>query len=186
MSTTSRIIPLSALVIITLSISGCIGNDMGDLQRYIDEVKARQPRAIEPLPKIQQVESYIYESKGRRDPFSSTFGEEEFAEKTVSGGGLRPDPLRRKEELEQFPLDTLRMVGTLKQNDKTWALVKSQDGVIHRVQPGNHAGLNHGQITHIAEQKIELTEIVPDGQGNYQERQAVLSLGGVEEKRTGR
>lgn len=182
MTTFFRVIPLLAPIAVALSVSGCIGSEDSDLQSYIDEVKARQPKAIDPLPKIKQIETFVYEARGRRSPFSSDFGEDT-KDKEISGSGLRPDRDRRKEELEQFPLDSLRMVGTLKQEEKTWGLIQSQDGVIHRVQPGNYAGLNDGQITHISEDKIELTEIVPDGDGNYREREAVLSLGNKQEQR---
>ena len=173
-----RIIAITVTILVSLSLTACIGNDMADLEQYIVEINARQPKSIPPLPQIKHVETFVYNDAGRRNPFSpSAIGGEEIAGDAQPGDGLRPDPLRRKEELEQFPLDTLRMVGTLNQNDHTWALVKSQDGVIHRVQPGNYMGLNHGQITHISEEKIEMTEIVSSGDGAYQERQATLSLG---------
>jgi type IV pilus assembly protein PilP len=171
------ILPVMALA----SLTGCIGNDMTDLHNYLAEIKGRPPKNIEPLPQIKHIETFVYDDRGRRNPFSADFGQEEIGEKTTKGTGPQPDLTRRKEELEQFPLDTLRMVGTLEQEKSTWALVKSQDGVIHRVQPGNFMGLNHGQITHIAEEKIELTEIVPSGDGNYQERQATVALGGLEQ-----
>ena len=182
-----RLLLLLIPLALPLSLTGCIGSDMSDLYNYIEEVKARPPKAIEPLPQVRQVETFVYEPRGRRDPFSPTFGGVPLEENTEGpSNGLRPDPLRRKEELEQFPLDTLRMVGTLKLGDKIWGLIQSQDGVIHRVQPGNHAGLNYGQITQISEEKIELTEIVPDGNGGYQERQALLTLSSPEEQRKGK
>ncbi|MEO5344501.1 MAG: pilus assembly protein PilP [Gammaproteobacteria bacterium SHHR-1] len=168
-----------AIVLLSLGLSACMGQDMNDLHSYIAEVKARPAPEIEPLPEIKHIEGFIYNANGRRDPFSPAMGmgnEEEQA--AASGNGLRPDFDRRKEELEQFPLDTLRMVGILEQKEQTWALIKSQDGVIHRVQPGNYLGQNHGQINQITEDKIDLTEIVPDGRGGYQERQASIALVG--------
>jgi type IV pilus assembly protein PilP len=166
-----------AISLLTLSLSACLNNSMTDLQAFIAEVKARPSPEIEPLPEIKHIEAFIYADNGRRDPFSPDMGmEDEVAETISSTTGLKPDPLRRKEELEQFPLDTLRMVGSLDQKNNTWALVKSQDGVIHRVQPGNYLGQNHGQISQISEEKIDLTEIVSDGRGGYQERQASIAL----------
>ncbi|MBF0256535.1 MAG: pilus assembly protein PilP [Gammaproteobacteria bacterium] len=164
-----------------LSLAGCLGGDMHDLRAYVAEVKARPAPEIEPLPEIKHVEGFIYSARDRRDPFSPDMGMgQEKAEEVSGGTGLRPDPNRRKEELEQFPLDTLRMVGTLDQKTQVWALIKSQDGVIHRVQPGNYLGQNHGQISQIGEEKIDLTEIVSDGRGGYQERQASIGLAGGE------
>lgn len=171
------------LALLSLSLSACmdLSKDMNDLHSHIAEVKARPAPEIEPLPEIKHIEGFIYSANGRRDPFSPDMGmgnEEEQA--AASTNGLRPDFNRPKEELEQFPLDTLRMVGILEQKQQSWALVKSQDGVIHRVQPGNYLGQNHGQINQVSEDKIDLTEIVTDGRGGYQERQASIALVGGE------
>ena len=89
---------------------------------------------------------------------------------------ISPDFNRRREELEGFTLDAIRMVGILEQSGVTWGLVKTKEGTIHRVKTGNYMGQNHGRINQITEDKIELTEIVQDGTGGYSERQASLAL----------
>jgi type IV pilus assembly protein PilP len=91
-------------------------------------------------------------------------------------GGIVPDLLRRKEELERYALDALKMVGTLVQGDTNWALVVAPGGVLHRVRVGNYVGQNNGQITRIDEGQIQLTEIVNDGGGEWRERQAAVAL----------
>jgi len=183
MTQSKKVIHFILMASTTILLSGCFGKDMTDLRNYIKKIKERPPKAIAPLPKIKQVETFVYEDQGRRDPFNAAFGEENIENGNITGDGLQPDHARRKEELERYPLDSLRMVGTLKQTDKTWGLIQTQDGVIHRVEPGNHAGLNHGQITHISEEKIELTEIVAVGDGNYRERQAVISLSDLQARK---
>ncbi|MCB1849586.1 MAG: pilus assembly protein PilP [Gammaproteobacteria bacterium] len=156
-------------------IGGCSNRDMRDLNRYVDEVKSRKQGEIEPLPEIKQIETFAYRADDRRSPFEPT--EQERADEQVQQqNGLAPDPNRRKEELESYSLDSLRMVGTLKREETIWALVRTQDKTIYRVKAGNYMGQNHGQITHIDENDIELTEIVPNGQGGYRERQASLAL----------
>ena len=166
----------SLLGFLTLALlTGCAGDDISDLQQYAAEVKAREPGPIEPLPEIKQIETFVYEADDRRSPFS--LGSGVLAEDSVKpASGIAPDPLRRKEELEQFPLDTIRMVGSLEQDESMWALVTSKEGTLYRVRAGNYMGLNHGQITRIAEDRIELTEIVPDGTSGWQERQASVAL----------
>ena len=89
---------------------------------------------------------------------------------------IRPDQNRPREFLEQFSLDTLRMVGTVKLKGKLFGLVQTKDGLVHRVLPGNHLGQSDGRITAIEEGKISLTEIVPDGMGGFIERPAALAL----------
>ncbi len=174
---------LAGLVLVSLVLSGCVSSDMSDLEVYKDEVLARKSGRIEPLPEIKPYERYLYQSADNnlRDPFEPFYEEkrEEVKEKPV-------DPMQQKyiaeiknrnrEELEQFALDSLRMVGTLEDTDELWGIVKDNNGVIHRVKTGNYLGLNYGKIIHIAEEGIELREIVRDSQGNYEERQASLAL----------
>lgn len=170
----------AALVLLAAAlVGGCADDGMRDLHKFVEEVKARPAGPIKPVPEIKPAETYTYAAADRRDPFVPEKPDAEPAQQ-VTAGGPRPDPNRRREELEQFPLDTLRMVGTLEQNDETWALVQSKDKTIYRVQSGNHMGLNDGRITRITEEKIELTELIPDGAGGYLERQATVALAGLE------
>ncbi len=166
--------PLS-LVVLGAVLTGCVGDDMQDLRAYLAEVKSRERGRIEPLPEIKQIETYVYSAGDRRDPFTPAVSGSPEATQTAATG-IAPDPLRRKEELESFPLDSIRMVGTLEQKESMWGLVTTKDGTIFRVKPGNYMGQNNGQITRISEEQIELTEIVSDGQGGYRERQASLAV----------
>ena len=83
---------------------------------------------------------------------------------------------RSREFLEQFPLDTMRMVGTLQLQGRNYGLVQGKDGLVHRVLPGSYMGQNEGRVTSITNTKIALIEIVPDGVGGYIERPAALAL----------
>ena len=69
------------------------------------------------------------------------------------------------------------MVGTLERGKQVWGLIRDPEGTIHRVQPGNHAGENYGEIIRIGETSIDLLEIIPDGLGAWIEREISLSLG---------
>lgn len=162
-------------LLVPLLLAGCANKDMSDLQSYVAEVKSRQPSGIEPIPEIKQVIGFVYSAKERRDPFTRQEDEAATAE-TVLDDGVRPDPNRRKEELEAFTLDSLRMVGTLEQDAETWGLVKTSEGTIHRVAAGNYMGQNDGRITRISEDKIELIELVPTGSG-FLEQEAAIALG---------
>jgi type IV pilus assembly protein PilP len=149
---------------------------MSDLQTFVEEVKSRPAAGIEPIPEIKQVIGFVYTAKNRRDPFTRQ-EDDAVATEAVLDNGVRPDPNRRKEELEVYSLDSLRMVGTLEQDEQTWGLLKTSDGTIHRVAPGNYIGLNDGKITRISEEKIELIELVPTGSG-FLEKEAAVALGG--------
>lgn len=172
-----KIIRLAVMLFPALVVSACADRNMHDLKSYVDEVKSRKAGHIEPLPEIKPIETFTYVSDGRRSPFDSQNQGEETAGQ-IAANGLSPDFNRRKEELESYPLDSLRMVGLLEQLGITWALIQTQEKTIHRVKAGNYLGSNYGQITQISEAQVELTEIIPDGQGGYRERQASLALAG--------
>jgi type IV pilus assembly protein PilP len=155
----------------------CANESTTDLELYAKEVKNQQRSSIEPLPEFEPYESFDYQADDLRAPFTeATFSQPRAMARQASGNGIKPDFERPSEPLEEFPLDSLRMVGTLEQEDETWALIKDTDGTIHRTQPGNYAGQNHGKIYTVTEYEIGLTEIIPDGVGGWVERQASISI----------
>lgn len=158
-----------------LALAGCGGSNLDDLVAYTEAVKARPPGPLEPLPEVRQVDTFVYEPGNRRDPFVMD-DRSALAASPRASAGPAPDPLRRKEELEQFTLDSLRMVGTLEQDDTRWGLVTTPEGVLHRVRVGNYMGKNNGQIVQILENEIRLTELVDDGPGGWREQPAGLAL----------
>ncbi|MEJ2090077.1 MAG: pilus assembly protein PilP [Gammaproteobacteria bacterium] len=79
-------------------------------------------------------------------------------------------------ELERYSLDSLRMVGTLDQQSELWALIRDPGGVIHRVKAGHYMGSNYGKILEVSERRIYLLEKVSDRHGQWQEREAEVSL----------
>ncbi|WP_454832902.1 pilus assembly protein PilP [Pseudoxanthomonas wuyuanensis] len=158
-----------------LALSGCgrgVTSEPGDapnLQKWIADVRARPAPPLDPLPVMQQFETFEYAAQGMRDPFSNAWS-------NTDAGGLRPDPNRRKETLEQYPLDSLDMVGTLGRGPGLIALVMAPDKVTHRVRPGAYLGQSDGRVTSVREDGIELVELVPDGAGGWLERPAAIAL----------
>ena len=162
-----------------LVLAGCEQRNMSDLEAFVEEVKSRPKGGVPPAPEMVEVDTFLYVPAGRRDPFAPQ-SDLQVEDQTVVDSGLSPDFNRRKEELEFYSLDSLRMVGTLEQEDTTWGLVQAPDGTIHRVTTGNYLGMNHGRIVQIAEDKINLVELIQIGAG-YQEHEAALGLGEVEQ-----
>jgi len=159
------------------SLLACSENPSADLEDYVRTTKSQQKSKIDPLPEFQPYESFAYQATDLRDPFTApTFSHTRAVTNVPSNNGIKPDFDRPTEPLEEFPLDSLRMVGTLEQRQDQWALINDTDGTIHRVQPGNYAGQNHGKITRITDFEVELTEIVPDGIGGWIERQSSIAI----------
>jgi len=161
-----------------LALTACGGGDMRDLKQYIAKVKARPPGGIESVPEIKSIETFTYEPGNRRDPFKMDRETVEAVTSSLAAAsGIAPDPLRRKEELERFPLDALSMQGTLEQDGIMWGLIQDPEGTLHLVRTGNYMGLNDGQIIRISEEEIELTEIVPgENPGTWREQRASIAL----------
>jgi type IV pilus assembly protein PilP len=89
---------------------------------------------------------------------------------------MQPDMNRRREPLEAFPLDNLKMVGSLQQGKALYALVRTPDNNLFRVRRNNYIGQNFGLITEIDETGMKLKELVQDGTGEWNERITSLFL----------
>jgi type IV pilus assembly protein PilP len=159
-----------APVLVALTLTAC-GSGLSDLEKYAAEVKGRKSTAIPPIPQVKQFESFAYVPGDRRDPFVASQ-----PEASANAAGPRPDMNRNREPLEEFPLDGLRMAGTLQTPAGLFALVKAPDGVIHRITTKNYMGQNYGQIVAISSSEIKLQELVPDGFGGWVQRDASLAL----------
>jgi type IV pilus assembly protein PilP len=161
----------SAFVACILMLTACSGKQHDDLQNYVNQVKARQKGRVEPLPEVKPYATFTYNAHELRDPFTS------FAlSDAEENQGLRPDSDRKREALEQFPLDTLKFVGHLEKQGVRWGLIAAPDNTVYRVQTGNYMGKNYGEILSISETDIKLKEIIPNGLGGWTEREASISL----------
>jgi type IV pilus assembly protein PilP len=165
----SRLLLAGALCVLAGALSACSSKD-DELNQFIADTKKEPGGRIEPLPELKPYETYTYAAVDMRSPFMPG------GSGAGSAAGLRPDTRRNREFLEQFSLDTLRMVGTLRLNDRTYGLIKTKDGLVHRVLPGNYMGQADGKVTEITPSKISVVEVVPDGLGGYMERPAQLAL----------
>ena len=159
-----------------LFVTGC-QHEKDDLPAYVAKIKAKQKADIPPLPVIKPYEKFTYAAADLRNPFVRTVVEApEETEEIIVDNGIRPNQHRLKEALESYELSELQLVGTLEQ-ESVWALIRSSDGVIHRVQIGNYIGKNHGKILSISDTEVTLKEIALEGTtGRYIERASSLSV----------
>ena len=174
---------LATILAVCIPLASCGGGSMADLRKIVAEIKTRPGTAIEELPPIQPYVVYTYPCDGAIqcvDPFEPFYLEPprppDGGDTAISDNGISPDFDRNREELESYPLDALRMMGTLEKGEQFWAILRDPDTIIHRVQVGNFIGQNNGKITGISEDRIELLEIIPDGRGGWEERNAELAL----------
>ena len=161
---------LLALACVCALVTACSSAD-DELARFVEDTKREPGGRVEPLPEIKPYETFVYNAYEMRSPFMPS------SPGAGAGiGGVRPDQKRNREFLEQYSLDTLKMVGTLRLSGQMYGLVETKDGLVHRVTLGNHIGQAEGKITEITPSRINVLEIVPDSLGGYMERPAALAL----------
>lgn len=173
---TRKIVILLLMGGLAVCLCGCDNDQKREAdEAYIRRIKNRKIREVEPLPEIRPYEPFAYSAYSMRSPFMPPIPQDQF-KKFSADGGIQPDTNRRKEVLESFPLDSLRMMGTMEQNKKLWVLIADPNGVVYRVTKGNYLGQNHGRIDSISMDKVTLTEIVPDPNGGWRERPTSIGL----------
>jgi type IV pilus assembly protein PilP len=161
----------------SLGLLGCGGSQHDDLEQFVREAGQGMRGKVEPLPEVKPYEPFPYEAFDLPEPFKPR----KLKQAGTGGGGMQPDLERRKEPLESFELEKLKMVGTLQQAKEVYALIKAPDNSLHRVKKGNYMGVNFGLITSITEQEVKVIETIEDSAGDWSKKENSLSL--VEESK---
>ena len=153
------------------------GNGFSDLDKFMADTRAKPRGHVEPLPEFKAYEAFSYSAADRRAPFEPPIDVQLTMADEEPVSDVEPDLDRPKEVLENFDLKSLGMVGTLQGVDGSlFALIRDNEGGIHRVRTGNYMGQNYGRVVGVSDSRIELVEIVPNGRGGWVERPRSLSL----------
>lgn len=162
-----------------LFVQGCADSATSheQLKARLAEIRQQPKGRITQPPTFRTHESFIYSATLLRSPFQKPIEVETKEVVKKTGPQVEPDFMRPPEVLEQFSLETLTMVGTIKKQDKSlYALVKDNKAQVHRVKTGNFIGKNHGKVVSVNEKTIDLIEIIPDGQKGWTERPRTIVL----------
>jgi len=165
-----------AIIGTVLLLAACGGDEHQDLKAELKNITKDLRGRIEPLPVVKPYEPVPYQAFDLPDPFGAA--KIELATGAVAkskGGANAPDTTRPKEPLEAYPLESLKMVGTLSQKGVNYALVRA-DTSLYRVKAGNYLGQNFGVITAISDNQIDLKELVQDASGDWTERKIALQI----------
>ena len=157
-----------------LALTGCGERHLDEVKKFVKDQEQLPRSPIKPLPEAKPYEAVTYNALDLVDPFTPRKIEPPKGSKSASG--LQPDFNRRKEPLEAFPLENLKMVGILQQNRVTHALIKTPDNNVFRVRAGNYMGQNFGRIVSVTETSVVLKEIVQDSSGSWEEKDQTLLL----------
>jgi len=169
----------SALAAALIALVGCSSSGQEELQQWMTEQRAQTKPRVQPIPEPKKFTPQAYTEEAATDPFSNQkltqALKRESAQSTSNAALVAPELSRRKEPLEGFPLDSMKMVGSLIKEGLPVALVRV-DNLLYQVRPGNYLGQNYGKITKVSENEVILREIVQDAGGEWIERAATLQL----------
>jgi len=163
-----------SIFLASLLLAGCGGEEFQDLRDFVKNAGADMRGKIEPPPDVKPYEPFTYDNDaGLPDPFKPRKPDARNANRT---GQNQPNLNRPKEELEDYPLETLKMVGFLSQKGVNQAVIRSSEGKVYRVKVGNYLGLNFGQVSSVTETEVKIKEMVQDSNGDWTERESSLLL----------
>lgn len=165
------------LLLIPFLLAACGGTEFQDLHDYVKNSGANMRGKVDPPPEIKPYEPFNYDNSiGLPDPFKPR---KQDVKSTARPGLNQPNMERHREALEEFPLDSLKMVGYLYQDKVGQAIIRSPgspEGKLHRVKIGNYLGQNFGQIISITDTEIKIKETIQDSTGDWSERTSSLQL----------
>lgn len=176
-----------AISSITLLLAACGGGNEAELRTWMDDTRKTMRPTTQPVPEPKQFTPFSYEAKALIDPFDPQkmiLAAARQAQSRSSTSSIRPDLDRRREMLEGYPLDQLKMVGTLRQAGNQVALIDAA-GQTFMVRRGNYVGQNFGLVMKISETEVDLKEIVQDAAGEWIERPTKLELQEAAQRQAG-
>jgi len=172
----STMVKLVLVTVMVLSVTACSrSNNLRDLEQFVASAKSMPGGEVDPVPEFIPYEGFIYSAASLRSPFSKPVIAK-LSDASVAAANVKPDLNRIKEALEDHSLSELSMVGMLTRDRSFHALVEDGGGILHRISVGNYLGRNHGRVEYISESQLNITEIVPSGDGGWIQRPQILAL----------
>lgn len=147
--------------------AGCKGN-MSSPKAAAGKSKSAVSAPSAPVkeePKVEK-EVYVYEQKGRRDPFMSLV--QVVKEKPKRAAGKRP--------VENFDVDEIKLIAILWDAGQYYALITLPDNKSYTVRKGMTLGLYGGKVEDITKDKVLIREHVKDYRGRPKTKDTILRL----------
>lgn len=164
-------VPFLTPLLLCLTLAGCGDDGFNDLRAFMESTGKDGANKIEPLPEVKKVDTFEYRQDDLTDPFMAR------NLRPTGKGGLQPDMDRPRQPLEEYPLDAMRMVGTMKKPGKPLrAVIKDPKGTLHMIQVGDRIGQNFGKVTAITEDGLDIKELTQDAGGEWTESKAMMSM----------
>ncbi len=154
----------------------CVDYDTSDLNKFVENEKKKTYPINDKIPHLENIEITKFTQNAGRDPFSIPRAEVLEPTKNKPTSCPQPNFVRKKEALEMYSLNNIKMKGTLQSEDQLIALIQSPDGKIHQLKQGDYIGLNYGKVLTIVKNKVKLLELASDKDGCWHERMTQITL----------
>jgi len=172
--------PITPVLIFCLcAVSACSFSEDDETTSWIDKQTRHTTLTVAPSPVSPEFQAQHYTPLSELDPFDDQrlvlANKKEWQLSAAQGGLLGSEMRRKKESLEEFPLESMTMVGRMTSESQQVALVKV-DTVLYQVRMGSHLGQNFGRVVDINDHGLSLRELVQDTLGKWTERKSILTL----------
>lgn len=171
-----RLVRGLGLVLLSAGLHACGGDDVSEIEEWMKQARESAPVDQTQIPPPKAFRPFRYTGDTAVDPFDPAKVDVALARlnNTVKNG-LQPDLNRRREPLEQYPIDGIRYMGRMQMGTTNVALIQV-DKTLFQARVGNYIGQNFGVITRIAEGEVSVKELVQDAGGDWVERDTTLPL----------
>lgn len=166
-----KILKTTTIIVMLSGLTGCFSAENSDIKGWMNEQGKNAKGKIAPLPEAKRYVAVAYSAK------SNPFQEREIISLAdLEKNKYAPDLKRKKQPLEEYPLESLELVGTIYKDKAFYAMIKTKDNTIHYVTKGNYLGVNHGKVVAMEESQIVLDERIKDSTDIWKENQTVVTL----------
>jgi type IV pilus assembly protein PilP len=163
-----------ALILLAFLSPGCKDKDATDKKLVAQKPAATSPAAAATVqkeePKVEK-EIYVYDPKGRRDPFISLVQV------------AKPKAQRKKgaSPIENFDVDEIKLIAIAWDSNQYYALITMPDKKSYTIRKGMTLGLYDGKVIDITKDSVFISEQIKDYKGQLKSKDTILKLRKEEE-----
>jgi type IV pilus assembly protein PilP len=165
------------LIGLSLISVGCSDKKPAAKKPAAKKTEAAAPAAPAVIPEQDQLkvekEIYVYDPKGRRDPFQSLIQQPAKA-KAERKKGISP--------VENYDVEEVKLIAIAWDSLQYYAMITLPDRKSYTIRKGMTLGINSGKVTDITRDAIFIKEQVKDYKGQFRTRDTILKLRKEEEE----
>lgn len=160
-------------VLACLLLAACASGEHDDIRAWMGEEAKSIKGGIQMPPPLVTPPIVSYSAKNLESPFSPE--KIKMREGSTAGDKGNPAAGRPPEYLEAFPLESMRLIGVVAYQGKTYGVIQTPEKPKH-VTVGNYIGPNYGKIVEITKTQMRISETVKDANDLWVQREKILYL----------